>query len=117
MITEKKRVPVYLTEECYQMMDENRRKHSDMDDSEYLEMLIHDNDSIDALEKYDEKILKAVQNVLLSSDRLEEMLSRENLKDNKAIKAYINSIEDNAERFREYFLLNYKAAHGIKEDS
>lgn len=116
MITEKKRVPVYLTEECYQMMDENRRKHSDMDDSEYLEMLIHDN-SIDDLEKYDEKILEAVQSVLSSRNRLQRMLSRENLKDNKAIKACVKSIEDNAERFREYFLLRYNAAYGIKEDS
>lgn len=116
MITEKKRVPVYLTEECYQMMDENRRKHSDMDDSEYLEMLIHDN-PIDDLEKYDEKILEAVQNVLSSRDRLQGMLSRENLKDNKAIKACVKSIEDNAERFREYFLLKCNDAYGIKEDS
>lgn len=107
MNTEKERTLVYLTEECYQMLDVNRKKYSDMDDSGYLEMLIRNNASADDLGKYDKGIFKAVQSVFLSRERLQKLLSQESFQDNKAVRECLKKIEDNVEKFREYHLLKY----------
>ena len=103
MNSNKQRTPVYLTEECYQMLDENRQKYPNMDDSEYLEMLIHNSDPVDDLVNSDSLVCSSVINVLLSGINLVRKLSHETLENDEAIRACTNRINESAEKLQRYF--------------
>lgn len=103
MNSNKQRTPVYLTEECYQMLDENRQKYPNMDDSEYLEMLIHNSGPVDDLVNSDSLVCSSVINVLLSGINLVRKLSHETLENDEAIRACTNRINESAEKLQRYF--------------
>ena len=112
----KKRTPVYLTEECYQMLDENKQKYPDMDDSEYLEMLIHNSGPVADLVNPDLRVRVSAINVLLSGIFLARNLSRETLENEEAIRTCTNRLNESAENLRRYLFLKNVNPYEIWED-